>query len=262
MKQVLFLCLIFISVVSKSQTPFNVEYEADYKLVYKDQNIPNAPTQDAVFALLMNREESYFKNLNKYVSDSLKYERKLNDKSSYNDYLRYFTPFDENIGITLGKIYVTVPISGKNYKYEESNDMNWKLENEYKKIGKYKCQKATAKKYGRTWTAYFTNEIPFPYGPYKFSKLPGLILEVFDDKKDYVFTLYKFGKRKYLCKSANMNSKAEAIQKQKIFDYKRKEMGNPNKYLEHIGDEETRQLLIKKSSEKAKRYNPIELSIY
>jgi hypothetical protein len=86
MKQVLFLCLIFISVVSKSQTPFNVEYEADYKLVYKDQNIPNAPTQDAAFALLMNREESYFKNLNKYVSDSLKYERKLNDKSSYNDY--------------------------------------------------------------------------------------------------------------------------------------------------------------------------------
>ena len=261
MKQIFLLVVIFLGGVFNAQILFDVEYEADYKLVYKDQNTTNANTQDAAFALLLNKEESYFKNINKYVSDSLLYERKLNDKSGYDDYLKYFTPFDENIGITVGKIYVNISVSGKKFKYEEPNEIKWKLENEFKKIGKYRCQKATTKKYGRVWIAYFTTEIPFPFGPYKFSKLPGLIIEVYDDKKDYWFSLYKFGKRKYICKSANMESQAEFVQKQKIFDYKRKQIGDPNKYLDHIGDAEARQLLIKKSSDKAKKYNPIELEI-
>lgn len=261
MKYNFLFCLILLSGLFKSQKFFNVEYEADYKLTFKDQNTTNATVQEATFALLMNNGESYFKNLNKYVSDSLKLEKKLNDQSNYNDFLKYYTPFEEYIGITSGKIYVTVPISSKGFRYEETNNFDWKLLNEYKKIGKYNCQKAIVKKYGRTWIAYFTNEIPLPFGPYKFNKLPGLILEVSDEKKDYIFSLYKFGKRKYVCKSANMNPNAELVQKQKVFDYKRKEIGDPNKYLDHIGDTETRQLLIKKSSEKAKKYNPIELTL-
>lgn len=245
-----------------SQASFNVIYEADYKLQYKDQNIQNAIVQEDAFALLINEKESYFKNMNKYVGDSLRYEKKLNDNSNVNDHFKYYTFFRENIGVTNGKIYVTAPISNKNFKYEETNDINWNLVNEYKTIGKYKTQKATTKKYGRTWIAWFTKDIPFPFGPYKFNKLPGLILEVYDDKNDYHYTLYKFGKRKYLCKSANMNTDATLVDKSRIFDYQRKEIADQNQFNDVIEDKETLNFLRKKSAEKAKNYNPIELNIY
>ncbi|KAB1232790.1 GLPGLI family protein [Chryseobacterium viscerum] len=255
----LIIFFILLSVKLISQTSFNVVYEADYKLQYKMLNIQNAKLEEAAFALLINEKESYFKNMNKYVGDSLRYEKRLDENSSNG---KYFTPFRENIGTTNGKIYVTAPISNKNFKYEESNDIDWKLINEYKTIGRYKVQKATSKKYGRNWIAWFAKDIPFPFGPYKFNKLPGLIVEVYDDNNEYHYTLYKFGKRKYVCTSANMNTDAKFVEKSKIFDYQRKEIADQNQFNEVIEDKEMLNMLRKKSSERAKQYNPIELSIY
>ncbi|MGH1520021.1 GLPGLI family protein [Chryseobacterium sp. JK1] len=260
-KIVIFFILLSAKLIS--QTSFNVVYEADYKLQCKMLNIQDAKLEEAAFALLINEKESYFKNMNKYVGDSLRYEKKLNDNSEINDHFKYYTFFRENIGTTNGKIYVTAPIADKNFKYEETNDIEWKLINEYKTIGKYKVQKATTKKYGRNWIAWFAKDIPFPFGPYKFNKLPGLILEVYDGDNDYHYTLYKFGKRKYLCKSANMNTEGvKFVEKSKIFDYQRKEIADQNQFNDYIEDKETLNMLRRKTAERAKQYNPIELSIY
>lgn len=61
----------------------------------------------------------------------------------------------------------------------------WDLKDEVKKIGKFNCQKASSTFRGREYTAWFTEEIPVPYGPWKFQGLSGLILEIYD--KDRVF---------------------------------------------------------------------------
>ncbi|SHJ25544.1 GLPGLI family protein [Cruoricaptor ignavus] len=66
--------------------------------------------------------------------------------------------------------------------------MEWKIKNEFRNIGPFKVQKAECNFGKRNWIAWFTQEIPFPYGPYKFSGLPGMILEVNDERKDYIFT--------------------------------------------------------------------------
>ncbi|MDR4950801.1 GLPGLI family protein [Chryseobacterium sp. ES2] len=255
------LFFFFFIIIIKSQGGFNVVYEADYKLVYKNQT-KNAIIQDAAFALLMNEKESYYKNINQYVGDSLRLEKKLHENSPIDEQMKYISDFPENIGTTTGKIYVTFKTSNEYFKYEETNNINWQLTNDFKTIGKYKCQKAITKKYGRTWIAYFTKEIPFPFGPYKFSKLPGLILEVFDDKDDYHFTMYNFKKRKYYCISANLHSNAKPVKKEKIFDYQRKELTDPTLYNKFIEDTEERRSLLKKAGSRAKNYNPIELSIY
>ena len=58
-------------------------------------------------------------------------------------------------------------------------DFNWKIfDNETKKIGQYECIKATCNFRGTNIIAYFTLEIPIPFGPWKFKDLPGLILEI------------------------------------------------------------------------------------
>ena len=66
---------------------------------------------------------------------------------------------------------------------EDSLTWKWNLKDEVKKIGKFNCQKATIEFRGRDYTAWFTEEIPVPFGPWKFQGLSGLILEVYDNDK-------------------------------------------------------------------------------
>lgn len=77
------------------------------------------------------------------------------------------------------------------YVYEEDRPVNWKISSETRKIGEYKVQKAETDFGGRTWTAWFTTDLPYPDGPYKFNGLPGLIVKVEDDKGEYSFDLMK-----------------------------------------------------------------------
>lgn len=66
-------------------------------------------------------------------------------------------------------------------KYTVSDSLvfsNWVLKDEYKNILGYKCQKATVHYRGRDYFAYFTTEINFNDGPWKFYGLPGVILNV------------------------------------------------------------------------------------
>ena len=56
----------------------------------------------------------------------------------------------------------------------------------------YECNKATADFAGRTYTAWFTPEIPLPFGPYKFGGLPGLILKIEDAERQFVWEAIGF----------------------------------------------------------------------
>lgn len=75
--------------------------------------------------------------------------------------------------------------------YKEPTKKNWKLMDETKVINTINCKKAEITSKGRNWIAWYSPEIPFPYGPYKFSGLPGLIIKITDDKGDFDFELVK-----------------------------------------------------------------------
>lgn len=77
------------------------------------------------------------------------------------------------------------------YSYEEDRPLDWKILSETTKIGEYKVQKAETDFGGRKWTAWFTTDLPYQDGPYKFTGLPGLVVKAEDSEGDYSFDLMK-----------------------------------------------------------------------
>ena len=80
-------------------------------------------------------------------------------------------------------------ISKNLFAYEEIIKFDWKILSDKEKIGEYNTQKATTEFGGRKWTAWFSTDIPFQDGPYKFYGLPGLIVKIEDEGKNYSWLL-------------------------------------------------------------------------
>lgn len=74
------------------------------------------------------------------------------------------------------------------YQINTNERIKWEITSEKKEYESFIVQKAIAKFGGRNWIAWFTVQLPFNYGPYKFFGLPGLILEIYDDKENYIFS--------------------------------------------------------------------------
>jgi GLPGLI family protein len=98
------------------------------------------------------------------------------------------------------KNFVQIMMMPYYYVFETEDNIQWKVEADTKKINNYNLQRATAVFGGRKWTAWFTPDINIPEGPYKFRGLPGLVLYVEDDKKDFI---YSFSRNKNLPKTYN-----------------------------------------------------------
>lgn len=73
------------------------------------------------------------------------------------------------------------------YVKDKAKNINWELQEETKYISSFNCQKAIGQFRGRTYTVWFTFEIPVSAGPWKLNGLPGLILEASDSKNQFHF---------------------------------------------------------------------------
>tara|TARA_R110002072_G_scaffold81897_1_gene187268 strand:+ start:147671 stop:148447 length:777 start_codon:yes stop_codon:yes gene_type:complete len=77
-----------------------------------------------------------------------------------------------------------------NYVYIQPLKMEgWNIEDQYKEILGFKCQKASIHYAGRDFIAWYSEEIPLSDGPYVFNGLPGLIMQIEDVQNFYSFEL-------------------------------------------------------------------------
>jgi len=70
--------------------------------------------------------------------------------------------------------------------------INWQISNETLSISGLNCQKAIGEWRGRTYTAWFSSDLPYQAGPWKLNGLPGLIIEAYDTNKEIVFKFAGF----------------------------------------------------------------------
>lgn len=261
--------LLFFSVsFSQTATSDSLRGEFTYLLQYKPNTLNRDYVYKELFSLQISDKRAFFISENRLKFDSIFMSQFNNKKdNSFNVDMRGLPPskfkfliiqtndnsqFYEAAGMTL--LSYNTPVIG-----------NWKLVDETKVINSIVCKKAEVSYKGREWTAWYSTEIPFPYGPYKFSGLPGLIVKITDKTEDYDFELVKS------VSSYNLKGKLVRINKARYHNAKlvtKKELAqaiisskeNAKYELERMGtvfsDDQKRQKI---SETEKKGYNPIEL---
>ena len=141
------------------------------------------------------------------------------------------------------------------YEYEEYfNAFNWQITAETDTINNYVCQKAICDFGGRTWEAWFTSELPFSDGPYKFCNLPGLILNIADTENHYSWKFLSIERPSELMMVYEVINDRIQTTKEGFFKLQKR-----YKVSHTIGDATTNNDFVKKAVEYERaKNNPIE----
>ncbi|OCA76354.1 hypothetical protein BBI01_06575 [Chryseobacterium artocarpi] len=266
-KQTLTIIFFFIFSISFSQTAMSdsLRGEFTYLLQYKPNTLNRDYFIKELYSLQITDKRSFFSSENKLKFDSAfsaAYNKKNNviDLSgipaSRSNFLIIQTnensEFYESVGMTL-------------LSYNSPIIRNWKLINETKVINSISCKKAEVNYKGRDWTAWYSTEIPFPYGPYKFSGLPGLIVKITDKTGDYDYELVKAVSSSKLkgqtitVKKARYQG-AKLVTQKELSEARANFRANAKRELESMGTVFSQDQSRPKISEAEKKgHNPIEL---
>lgn len=91
------------------------------------------------------------------------------------------------------ELWVRNTINMTEFHYKETGvPIQWEYTDETKEVEQYTAHKATTSYGGRSYEAWFALDVPILDGPYVFSGLPGLIIELYDTEKEFHFKLASF----------------------------------------------------------------------
>ena len=191
MKKIGFLGFLLITQVFFSQTT---------RFVYQVTTTPDSSSIESkkteLAYLDTDGKKSFFYGENRVKRDSLRDRMRATKTFEPSQ----FENFRSNINYVVEKDLVDQTVQFKDrigrdqYLYSETQPIAWKILPETVTIGDYKTQKAETEFGGRKWQAWFTMDLPYQDGPYKFSGLPGLIVKLQDEKEDYTFDLQQVKK--------------------------------------------------------------------
>lgn len=166
----------------------------DYKFI--PDSTDKADVKKEMMLLDIDKNGSQYYSYDKFKSDSTNkadMEKQLRSNSGNFTINRKDKPGQVFYKVTKEypafKTYLFTRVSIDNYKISEDQKPEWKILPDKEKIGEYNAQKATTNFGGREWTAWFSTDLPFQDGPYKFYGLPGLIVKIEDKTGTHSMTL-------------------------------------------------------------------------
>ncbi|WP_066435604.1 GLPGLI family protein [Chryseobacterium sp. CCH4-E10] len=205
MRKSLFLICLILSKILLCQELENSNIKCNYLTTFLIDTTDVSSKKEEMTGLWIGKNSSVFRSDQKAIYDSLAKESTKNSMSKpvngkiVLDFSRipraYFIPEVFKVG---DKMEVFDKILGVYYKYENDQKINWTIVDETKTISTYKCRKAIGKYRNKNITAWYTEEVPISEGPYTFKGLPGLVIEAYDDKDYFHFTLVKLKDLKQL----------------------------------------------------------------
>lgn len=157
--------------------------------IVKYENTEKATGEENIYDqfLLFNQKELYY--IMPYHKRYALYADLLKDKEYLNSH-SYMISLKKNIDLTnsyYGLSFIPKPSSLEIF-IDDVPKVEWKIVNETQTLLGYNCQKAVGSFRGRNYSVWFTKEIPFSFGPWKFGGLPGLILKAEDSEGLFAYS--------------------------------------------------------------------------
>ena len=208
----------------KGEAEYLIRYEVDFIL----DSTNRADIKNEVHRLYTGSSVSYYASEASVLRDSLFQAKGRNarldiiasgPKSSFTP--KVYKDFNKM------EVWVLYSLLLDHYLYQDSDmPIDWNITDEAKEIGEYTVQKATTNFGGRSFEAWFTLEVPIVDGPYVFSGLPGLIIELYNTDKDYHFNLASITplKEPYEVEITGQNTK---VSKEEVIKAYRNYLKNP-----------------------------------
>jgi GLPGLI family protein len=190
MKKIYTILFLIIGCSIFAQNRFFYEYK------FIPDSTDKADVKKEMMLLDIDKNGSQYYSYDKFKSDSTNkadMEKQLRSNSGNFTINRKDKPGQVSYKVTKEypafKTYLFTRVSIDNYKISEDQKPEWKILPDKEKIGEYNAQKATTNFGGRQWTAWFSTDLPFQDGPYKFYGLPGLIVKIEDKTGTHSMTL-------------------------------------------------------------------------
>lgn len=168
-----------------------------YKVQFLPDSTKNGKYREGQTLLMVSNNYTWFGDYYKLkvdsVNDFLAKSKKNAHNQKANDDIYMFirkTAFDYVMLSDLKKSQTTMQLKALNkYQYTYPTlHLDWTMQAGDTLINNIPCKKATCRYAGRNFIAWYSESIPLPYGPYVFSGLPGLIMKLYDDKQNWIFT--------------------------------------------------------------------------
>ena len=187
MRMIIFILLALIARVAgvdaqSDVTKLSVTYEVHY------QKVEEVAKREKDLMRLDIGEHS-----SQYVSVKLEFISKHKDdimaKRIKNPYANYATLHDEVYKNTPNKGYMRfIHMPGWVSCREKIEGLfDWQLQDGDSIVCGYLCNKAISTFRGRTWTVWYTLDLPYSDGHWKFCGLPGLVLYAYDSEDKFRF---------------------------------------------------------------------------
>lgn len=170
---------------------------AYYKVFFRKDSTQTGKYSEAQCVLQISDHFTCFSDYYQLKVDSLEdilsHGRKDTDKSCLNQWNDAASKINFNTKIitdlSAQSIRVQIFTGLRDYEYTSAQPvLNWSLSSGDSIVNGISCQKATCNYAGRNYVAWYAEDIACPYGPYIFGGLPGLIMEIHDFNRNWIFT--------------------------------------------------------------------------
>lgn len=235
-------------------------YRAIYKMEYRLDSTVLDNISVSMTELLIYPDESWFRGVQQGRYDSIAHHGLQAMQKFTGEKFPYHIHKNRREGKLTYYDQIRILVSDQYYYEEQIADQQWTVISDTLRIGDMLCQGAELSYGKRKWTAYFNPDIPIHDGPYKFSGLPGLIVQIEDDTKSWKFSLFELNKADLAPFDSNFLFPAIKTKKEKYLKDKRYYLDNLVAIEESAGllvlsDIEEREAQVKHREKMSKRNN-------
>lgn len=193
MKFIPYITLVFLlfSTSLLAQENGTIKAIVSYAFSHLEDTTKGAKVYTENMNLFLSANSSWYKTADKAMADSI---MAANFKATGNKVLNLIPYSNEELFLNFAdhKLLIKEKFFDDYLMEDDWPTINWQITNETSTISGLNCQKAIGEWRGRTYTAWFSSELPYHAGPWKLNGLPGLIIEAYDTNKEVVFKFAGF----------------------------------------------------------------------